>query len=140
MSREQITTNASAATTAQENGIPVYGEFGVGYIESTDGLVAKIRPYKSLYGGAPKFSFIYRNHSDFTQLTMIALTKHGVSRVLDGHEGMVFVVNSLTKNGDRIIAHVEDDRHEEKNGKITIWSLGPEDWRAPKFGDTVTRP
>lgn len=66
---------------------------------------------------------------------MIArLTKDGIDRVLSGEEGMTFIVDKITENGLRRIAHVRDYRfprmvNGEHHADYQIWSIGPEGYQ-----------
>ena len=66
---------------------------------------------------------------------MIArLTKDGTARVLNGEVGMTFIVDEITTNGLRRIAHVRDYRYPrvvngERHADYQIWSIGPEGYQ-----------
>lgn len=69
---------------------------------------------------------------------VVRLTKSGVARVLNGHEGMTFIVNRYTggdgqvhpTSGRRLqrVAHVRDYRYPGDHFPWQIWSLGEEDY------------
>lgn len=66
---------------------------------------------------------------------MIArLTDKGCDRVLNGAPGMTFIVDKITENGLRRIAHVRDYRYPrtvngEHHADYQIWSIGPEGYQ-----------
>lgn len=59
------------------------------------------------------------------------LTKDGLDRVLNGVEGMTFIVDEITSYNGRRTAHVRDYRFKNEilGREFQIWSIGPEGYQ-----------
>jgi hypothetical protein len=64
--------------------------------------------------------------------TIIKLTARGTSRVLNGAEGMTFMLDTMSGLNDRCAA-VRDYRYPQDHFPFQIWSLGPGDFEVLEY-------
>lgn len=59
---------------------------------------------------------------------VVVLKKEGLARVLNGKEGMTFVVNRFTVGLRGPVAHVRDYRYPGDHFPWQVWSLGADEY------------
>lgn len=60
--------------------------------------------------------------------TVVRLNQRGVNRVLNGSQGMTFIVDNFTPGLQGEVAHVRDYRYPGDHRPFQIWSLAAPDY------------